>query len=138
MVGMHILPGRETRHPLGNREHYPAAMKRGTGRHLGRKRSEGTMANEKQHAHELIELLPLHQLSAVVGLLEAIIDPVSRKLAAAPVDDEPETEEERRAVEQFKEWLRQRGGKGISNEEVLQDFGLTTEDFRRMAHGKKD
>jgi hypothetical protein len=96
------------------------------------------LGNEKQHAHELIEQLPPHQLSAVVGLLEAIIDPVSRKLAAAPIDDEPETEEEHRAVEQSKEWLRQHGGKGIPHEEVLQDFGLTTEDFHRMAHGKKD
>ena len=96
------------------------------------------MANEKQHAHELIEQLPPHQLSAVVGLLEAMIDPVARKLAAAPIDDEPETEEERQAAERSKEWLRQRGGKGIPHEEVLQEFGLTVEDFRRMAHGEKD
>ncbi len=95
------------------------------------------MANEKQHAHELIEQLPPHQLSAVVGLLESMIDPVSRKLAAAPIDDEPETEEEGRELEQAKEWLRQRGGKGIPHEEVLRDFGLTSEDFYRMAHGKK-
>jgi len=52
------------------------------------------MANEKQHAHQLIEQLPAHQLSAVVGLLEAMLDPVARKLAAAPIDDEPETEED--------------------------------------------
>jgi hypothetical protein len=96
------------------------------------------MEGEKQHAHDLIEQLPPHQLSAVVGLLEAIIDPVSRKLAAAPIDDEPETEEERQAAEQSKEWLRQRGGKGIPHEELLQDLGLTTEDFRRMAEAKKD
>jgi hypothetical protein len=94
--------------------------------------------NEKQHAHELIEQLPPHQLSAVVGLLEAITDPVSRKLAEAPTDDEPETEDERRAVEQSKEWLRQRGGKGIPHAEVLKDFDLTIEDFRRMGDGKKD
>ena len=96
------------------------------------------MVDEKQHAHELIDQLPSRQLSAVVGLLEAILDPVSRKLAAAPIEDEPETEEERRAAEQSKEWLRQRGGKGIPHEEVLQDFGLTTEDFHRMADGKND
>jgi hypothetical protein len=96
------------------------------------------MANEKQHAHELIEQLPPHQLSAVVGLLEAMIDRVSRKLAAAPIDDEPETDAERRVVEQSREWLRHRGGKGIPHDEVLQDFGLTVEDFHRMAHGKKD
>ena len=96
------------------------------------------LGNEKQHAHELIEQLAPRQLSAVAGLLEAMLDPVGRKLPAAPVDDEPETEEERREVEQAKEWLRQRGGKGIPHEEVLKDFGLTTEDFHRMAHGKKD
>jgi hypothetical protein len=96
------------------------------------------MKNEKRHAHELIDQLPPHQLSAVVGLLEVMIDPVSRKLAAAVIDDEAETDPENRAVERSKEWLRQHGGKGIPHEEVLQDLGLTTEDFRRMAHGEKD
>jgi hypothetical protein len=96
------------------------------------------LTHERQEAHALLDMLPPEKLSAVVGLLEAIIDPIARKLAAAPIDDEPETEEERRAVEHSKEWLRQRGGKGIPHEEVLQDFGLTTEDFQRMAHGKKD
>jgi hypothetical protein len=67
-----------------------------------------------------------------------MIDPVTCKLAAAPIDDEPETEDERRAVEQSKEWLRQRGGKGIPHEEVLRGFGLTADDFHRMAHGNKD
>jgi hypothetical protein len=96
------------------------------------------MLDEKQHAHELIDQLPTHQLSAIVGLLEAILDPVSRKLAAAPFDDEPETTEERQAVEVSKEWLRQHGGKGIPHEDLLKEFDLTTEDFHGLAHGKKD
>ena len=33
--------------------------------------------NEKKQAHELIERLAPTQLSAVVGLLEAMLDPVS-------------------------------------------------------------
>ncbi len=33
------------------------------------------MADTKQQAHELIERLPPTQLSAVVGLLEAMLDP---------------------------------------------------------------
>lgn len=94
--------------------------------------------NDKRQAHELIERLTPDQVSAVVGLLEAILDPVSRKLAAAPLDDEPETEEERQAVEESKQWLRDHGGRGIPLEEVLQDFGLTMEDFLRMAHAQKD
>ena len=32
---------------------------------------------------------------AVVGLLEAILDPVSRAIANASVDDQPETDQER-------------------------------------------
>jgi len=110
------------------------------GLHPVQQRGEGRLpiVNEKQHARELIDQLPPHQLSAVVGLLEAMLDPVSRKLAAAPIDDEPETEEDRQNAEQSKEWLRQRGGKGIPHEEVLQDLGLTMEDFRCMAHDEKD
>ena len=47
--------------------------------------------NEKQQAHELIERLPPTQLSAVVGLLEAMLDPFTRALANAPIEDEPVT-----------------------------------------------
>ena len=54
------------------------------------------MSNPKEHAHELIERLPPSQLTAVVGLLEAMLDPVSRAIAQAPVEDEPVTAEERR------------------------------------------
>jgi hypothetical protein len=85
---------------------------------------------EKQHAHELIERLPSTQLGAVVGLLEAMLDPVSRALANAPIDDEPENEDERKAVAKSKAWFNQRGGQGIPHEEVLADFGLTPDDLK--------
>jgi len=49
-------------------------------------------ASGKRQAHELIERLAPSQVSAVVGLLEAMLDPVSRAMANAPVDDEPENE----------------------------------------------
>lgn len=58
------------------------------------------------------EQLPPDQLFAVMRLLEAMLDPIARKLAAAPVGDEPESEQERRAVEQSKQWLREHGEKG--------------------------
>jgi len=54
--------------------------------------------NEREHAHELIDRLPEMQLLALVGLLETIIDPVATALRKAPLDDEPETEDEKRAV----------------------------------------
>jgi hypothetical protein len=87
--------------------------------------------NEKQQAHELIDRLPPTQLSAVVGLLEAMLDPVSRAIANAPLDDEPESEQERQAVAESKTWFERRGGQGISHEEVLADFGLTPNDFKK-------
>ena len=54
--------------------------------------------SERDHAHWLIDRLPEAQLSALVGLLETIVDPVAAALRNAPVDDEPVTEEEDHAV----------------------------------------
>ena len=48
------------------------------------------------------------------------MDPVELPLLSAPVDDEPETEDERTAVERA---LAERGP-GTSHEEVLREFGL--------------
>ncbi len=83
------------------------------------------MADPKEQAHELIERLAPRQINAVVGLLEAMLDPVSRAIANAEVDDEPESEQERHAVDESKNWFAQRGGQGIPHEEVLTDFGVT-------------
>jgi len=88
------------------------------------------MADTKEHAHELIDRLAPRQVSAVVGLLEAMLDPVSLTIANAPIDDEPESEQERQAVAESKAWFEQHGGRGISHEEVLADFGLTEKDFK--------
>ena len=82
----------------------------------------------KEHAHELIERLPPTQVAAVVGLLEAMLDPVAHALASAPMDDEPLSEEEHQALTRSEAWFQERGGKGIPMEDVLADFGLTPED----------
>ena len=92
------------------------------------------MSNPKEHAHELIERLPPSQLTAVVGLLEAMLDPVSLAIAQAPLDDEPVTEEEREALARSEAWFEKRGGKGLPMEEVLADFDLTMEDLAEK-HG---
>ena len=77
---------------------------------------------EKRRAHELIEKLAPHQTSALVDLLEVMLDPVSQALANAPIDDEPESEEERRAVAESKKWFEQHGGRGIPHEEVVAEL----------------
>ncbi len=89
--------------------------------------SEATQ--EKQQVHEMIDRLGPGQLSAVRGLLEAMLDPVSHAIASAPLDDEPELEHERQAVAEAKEWFKS-NPQGIPFEEVLSDFGLTVDDIR--------
>ena len=84
----------------------------------------------KQHAYELIDRMAPSQVYAVVGLLETMLDPVSRAIANAPFDDEAETEDERQAVAASKAWLAEHPGQGISHEEILREFGLSAEDIR--------
>jgi hypothetical protein len=85
----------------------------------------------KEQAHELIERMAPSQVSAVVGLLESMLDPVSRAIANAPVDDEPETEAERQAVAASKAWMAQHPGEGIPYEEIRAELGLSGEDVKR-------
>ena len=85
------------------------------------------MSDTRQHVHDLIDRLPPIQLTAVAGLLEAILDPVSRAIAEAPDDDEPVTEEDRRRFREGQARFAER--QGIPMEEVLSEFGLKPEDF---------
>jgi hypothetical protein len=62
-------------------------------------------------------------LSAVVGLLEAMLDPVSRAIANAPVDDEPLSPEGEKNLNQAHEWSKH--NPGIPHEQVLTELGIT-------------
>ena len=86
--------------------------------------------NPKQHAHELIDRMAPGQVSAVVSLLEIMLDPFARALANAPYDDEPVSEEEARDIAASKAALAR--GEAIPHDEVLAEFGLSAEDFDRM------
>ncbi len=86
----------------------------------------------KQQAYELIDRMVPGQVSAVVGLLKVMLDPVSVALANAPYDDEPVSEDEAREIAAARASLAR--GEGIPHEEVLAEFGLTPEDFESMGH----
>ena len=87
-------------------------------------------AQTKEHAHELIDRMAPGQVSAVVGLLEIMLDPVARAIANAPYDDEPVSEEEARDIEEGRAAYAR--GEVVSHDEILAEFGLTQEDFDRM------
>lgn len=88
-------------------------------------------ASEKQHALELLDRLDVGQLAAVVRLLEVMADPLSRKLALAPIEDEEISDEEEQAVEEAREWLKHNDG--IPMRDVLADFGLSENEFLEMS-----
>jgi hypothetical protein len=85
----------------------------------------------RHHVHALVDQLPPVQLAAVATLLRSMLDPLSMKLALAPIDDEPFTEEDRQAVAEADEWSKH--NQPIPMEEVLADFGLTMADWETMA-----
>jgi hypothetical protein len=88
------------------------------------------MDDQKEHAMQLLNHLAPDQVAAIVRLMEVLLDPLSRKLANAPIEDEEISEDEERAVAEAREWRRD--NKPIPHEEVLAEFGLTMADFEHM------
>ena len=88
------------------------------------------MSDTRQHVHRMVDELPPVQLAAVETLLQSMLDPFSRKLALAPIDDEPFTDEDRQAVAEADEWRKHNAP--IPLENVLSDFGLTMADWDTM------
>jgi hypothetical protein len=80
--------------------------------------------SEREQAHQLIDRLLDSQVAALVGLLQAIVDPVAAAARNAPVDDELETEEEKQTVAEARDWLARRGGKGIPHDEAMRRLEL--------------
>ena len=74
------------------------------------------------------------QLSAVVSLLEATLDPVSLAIANAPIDDEPITPEEEKALCDAREWSKH--NRGIPHEQVLADLVITQEKIEQYKKPK--
>jgi hypothetical protein len=74
--------------------------------------------------HRLIDELPESELAAAgrfLHYLRATTDPVLRALLEAPLDDEPETEEERQAVQEARAELA-RGEVRTLLEEVRREW----------------
>ena len=88
------------------------------------------LANQKQHAYELLDRLDAGQLAAVIHLLQIMTDPVSRAIANAPIDDEPLSDEGLLALEEVRD--ESNGDEGIPHEQVLAELGITQEEIDRF------
>jgi hypothetical protein len=80
------------------------------------------MANEKQHAHQLLDQLDSGQLAAVVHLLQVMTGPLSRSLAVAPVEEEEITPETAAALDRARASLAR--GEGVSHDDIRREYGL--------------
>ena len=52
---------------------------------------------DRRELHTLVDHIPAGEVPAARKILRALMDPVELSLLSAPVDDEPETEDERTA-----------------------------------------
>jgi hypothetical protein len=75
---------------------------------------------DRQDLHTLVDHIPAGDVPAARKILRALMDPVELSLLVALADDEPETEDERTAVER----ALAEPCPGTSHEEVLREFGL--------------
>ena len=89
--------------------------------------SMADLAQEKQQLHELVDRLAPGQVNAVRGLLQVMLDPVSRAIANAPADDEALSAEDVQALGEAREWLRH--NQPIPHVQVLADLGITQEEI---------
>ena len=80
------------------------------------------VTQERQQAHALLDMLPEEKLTAVRGLLEVMLEPLSRSLASAPVEEEEITPETAAALDRARAALAR--GEGIPHEDILREFGL--------------
>jgi hypothetical protein len=85
------------------------------------------LTHEKQQLHELLDRLAPGQAHAVRGLLQVMLDPVSRAIASAPVDDVRLTAQEADALDEAREWLKH--SRPIPHEQVLTELGITREEI---------
>jgi hypothetical protein len=76
----------------------------------------------KDALYRLIDAIPEDGLETARQALEPLADPVLLALATAPVDDEPETDEEREAVAEGRAALAR--GDSISLEDARRELGL--------------
>ncbi len=80
------------------------------------------VTQERQQAHALLDMLPEEKLTAVRSLLEVMLEPLSRSLASAPVEEKEITPETAAALDRARASLAR--GEGIPHEDILREFGL--------------
>ncbi len=83
---------------------------------------EQEIAEQRQQAHALLDMLPGDKIPAVRNLLEVMVEPLSQHLDALPVEDEELSPETIAAIERASASAER--GEAIPHEEILREFGV--------------
>jgi hypothetical protein len=86
-----------------------------------------TSTEARTKLHDLIESLPSEDVPTALRILEALNStsgPLPLAFRDIPIDDEPETDEERAAVAEARRDIEE--GKGIPHDEVMRRLGLAS------------
>lgn len=76
---------------------------------------------DRAELHKLVEALRPEALAEAHAALKPLTDPLQRALLAAPVDDEPVTEDDRADLDAARSEYRR--GETVSNEDVRRAIG---------------
>lgn len=79
------------------------------------------LQQQRQQAHELIDLLPATKLAAIRNLLEIFLEEDNDTLSPA----------EAKAIAEAEEWSRHNDP--VPHEQVLAEFGLSMADWEKMS-----
>lgn len=82
------------------------------------------MREIRQGIHEEIDRMTDSELLGLKKFLATFPDRLGAFLRNVPVCEEPLSEEDRLALAEAEEWLKQNGGKGIPHEQVMRELGL--------------
>jgi hypothetical protein len=80
------------------------------------------LSQQRHEAHLLLDVLPEEKLYAVRTLLEVLVEPLSKSMAMAPIEEEELSADTIASIERARVSLRR--GEGISHEDVRREFGL--------------
>ena len=81
---------------------------------------EAVIVTVREGLHKIVDHIPETDVATARKFLRSLVDPVELSLLSAPIDDEPETEAEREAVER----ARSKPGRGTPHEEGIREFGV--------------
>ncbi len=82
------------------------------------------MKDIRKEVHDEIDRMTEDEVLGLKKFLTTYPDRVGAVLRNAPFDDEPVTEDEKLAIAEAEEWLKQNGGKGIPHDQVMRDLVL--------------